>query len=525
MQPRERPKLSAGTMLHVQVVTPEGQPQLHTFNKVEVVIGRRPDSDLPLGGKDVSGAHACLQVEGERVMLFDLQSTNGTFVNGHRIAVSTQLGPDDKVTIAEFILRAHLAPTPPDRAPAPPTLPPSPPAPDLNNLEHAAPLVRAPAPAHAPAAGIDTGDLPPIVARPPSRPSRPTPPPPSTAPAPPATPTSAPYVRPPEPPAAALSELARTWHDPTVRRIFILGLERIEIERDGVRLPLVTRTFSTPDDLFAQLSALCGHPVYGTTRERVLADGTTIQCTQTSQFGLYLVITRPRLRRMLGLEALVEDQVLTVAAAELLSACTRARLPVLLAALPGAATAPMISALLGAVADPSAFVRGLPAPVIAPPSCTTFDASHGEGHMASAIRLALAGDVQWLGVDEPELSALDECAWAAASGRGMVVGLRAESLTHALRRGQAIGAGADGPAISYALAAIIGPSLDGRDISAGRSSLRWLGELLPGDGPNSVHELFTTQRHGTLIATAVPQVLTDLAQRGFHLAPELFTLA
>jgi len=278
------------------------------------------------------------------------------------------------------------------------------------------------------------------------------------------------------------------------------------------------------DDLAARLTDLCGCPVRFTASERVLADGTVIQATETSEYGPYMVITRPRIHRILGLDALVEDEVLPLAAAELLSACTRARLPVLLAALPGAAAAPMIAALLGAAAGPAALVRGLPAPLLAPRGCIAFDAGHGEGRMAATVRLALAGDVQWLAVDEPEAAALDECAWAAVRGCGVIVGVRAESLTHALRRARAAGAGPDGPAISYALVALLAPNASDRDTGAGGLSLRWLGERRAGDEPNNVHELFTTERRGNLIATAVPELLTELGKRGIHVSPGLFTL-
>jgi hypothetical protein len=524
-------------MLRVQVVKPDGSPQLHTFTKAEIMIGRRPDNDLVLAGQDVSGSHACLQVEGDRVTLFDLRSTNGTFVNGQRIPASVELGADDEVTISVFSLRAGLTDLSPRRAaPAipgpdedPPPLPELPPAQDLrrvdpepppvvHDLGDGPPLVRSsssrPPPAEPdPVADFDA-DAPPLVSRP------------RVSAAPPAKRTVVADTQPPRiaassPPSpvgplAAPSNLAQAWQDPTVRRLFIVGLTRVEVERDGVRLP-VGHAFTSQGDLTAQLGAVCGQAICCSVAERVLADGTVIQATETSEHGPYIVITRPRTRRVVGLDALVQDNVLPSAAAELLSACARARLPVLLAALPGAATGALVTALLGATSGPSAYVRGLPTAVLTPRGCAAFDAGYGEGRMASVVRLARASDVQWLGVDEPEPAALDECAWAVADGCGVVLGLRAESLQHALRRARAVGVGADGPAIPYALVALLASA------EPGRTSLHWLGEPQPGDGPNNVHELFTTDRRGALVTTAVPRLLTGLGERGIHLAETLFT--
>lgn len=505
-------------MLRVHVDNPDGPPQDHTFTKPEVMIGRRPDNDLVLPGKDVSGSHACLQVEDGRVMLYDLRSTNGTFINGQQIPAPAELGPDDEVTISVFSLRVALT-NPQANPPEPPveTLDDADLEPAPNDDLDGPPLARSPFSDQTPA-DFDA-DAPPLVVRPrvaaaassPLRrivPIDPTPPP--VAPLSPVAPL--PDFQTPATP----SNLAQAWQDPTVRRIFLIGLTRVEVERDGVRLPM-SLSFASVDDLSAQLSAICGHPVRFTTPEHVLADGTVIQATETSEHGPYVVLTRPRVRCLVGLGALVQEHMLPPAAAELLSACTRARLPVLLAALPGAAAGALLTALLGTSSGPSAYVRGLPTPIPTPRGCTSFDAGHGEGRMAAAVRLALTGELQTLGIDEPEAAALDECAWAVADGCGLVVGLRAESLQHALRRGRV--AGADGPAIPYALVALLAR------VQSGRSSLQWLGELSPGDGPNNVHELFTTDRRGELIATAVPRLLASLTERGIHLADTLFTPA
>jgi pSer/pThr/pTyr-binding forkhead associated (FHA) protein len=58
------------------------------FDKSIVAIGRHPINDLRFDAErdlDVSSRHAELRIVGERHVLVDLNSTNGTFVNGQAV--------------------------------------------------------------------------------------------------------------------------------------------------------------------------------------------------------------------------------------------------------------------------------------------------------------------------------------------------------------------------------------------------------------------------------------------------------
>src|SRR5262249_5644341 len=48
-------------------------------------IGRRPDNTIVFDDAAVSGHHACVFREGEDLIVEDLESTNGTFVNDKRV--------------------------------------------------------------------------------------------------------------------------------------------------------------------------------------------------------------------------------------------------------------------------------------------------------------------------------------------------------------------------------------------------------------------------------------------------------
>lgn len=56
------------------------------IEQVTVSIGRKPDNDIVIDMPVVSGSHARLLHEGDRIVLEDLNSTNGTFVNKKKVS-------------------------------------------------------------------------------------------------------------------------------------------------------------------------------------------------------------------------------------------------------------------------------------------------------------------------------------------------------------------------------------------------------------------------------------------------------
>ncbi|MFG3049669.1 FHA domain-containing protein [Kitasatospora sp. NPDC048239] len=73
-----------------------------------LTIGRIPGSGLRLHDASVSRQHAELRREGEGWVLYDLGSTNGTHVNGRRIAGGVRVRPGDQVRFGNLEFR--LAP-------------------------------------------------------------------------------------------------------------------------------------------------------------------------------------------------------------------------------------------------------------------------------------------------------------------------------------------------------------------------------------------------------------------------------
>lgn len=64
-----------------------------------MVMGRSPKADLQLQDVGVSRNHAQLKKVGDKVYVEDLQSANGTFLNGAPVVVSQELTDGDKITL------------------------------------------------------------------------------------------------------------------------------------------------------------------------------------------------------------------------------------------------------------------------------------------------------------------------------------------------------------------------------------------------------------------------------------------
>jgi FHA domain len=69
----------------------------------EVAIGRQ-DADLVVEDPEVSRRHAVLRRSDGSVVVEDLDSTNGTFVNGERIHSPIRVGPGDQVRVGRTTL-------------------------------------------------------------------------------------------------------------------------------------------------------------------------------------------------------------------------------------------------------------------------------------------------------------------------------------------------------------------------------------------------------------------------------------
>jgi pilus assembly protein CpaF len=141
-----------------------GQPRRQEFTKSEVTIGRVQGNDIILPKQNVSKRHSRIVVKDGKFIIVDLKSTNGTYVNGRKIASPMVIKSSDKIYIGDFIMTVEaldgaaadlgdgsIAPSPvPQSQGAPTPVPSAPPAPAPEPPRRAAPPPPPPRPKPAP---------------------------------------------------------------------------------------------------------------------------------------------------------------------------------------------------------------------------------------------------------------------------------------------------------------------------------------------------------------------------------------
>lgn len=87
------------------IVLTEGiEPTSFELTKDASSVGRVDENDITLPHQSVSGSHAELVLRGEDVHVRDLGSTNGTYINGNKVAESP-LRPGEVITFGEVELK------------------------------------------------------------------------------------------------------------------------------------------------------------------------------------------------------------------------------------------------------------------------------------------------------------------------------------------------------------------------------------------------------------------------------------
>ncbi len=109
MLPEDRPPVDA-TLL---IMKEDGTSQEIVLRKPRVVVGRESDCDLRIPLASVSRQHCEFVVEDGKVTVRDLGSSNGTYVNKHRIEES-ELSAGDLVAVGPAVFAFILDGEPSD---------------------------------------------------------------------------------------------------------------------------------------------------------------------------------------------------------------------------------------------------------------------------------------------------------------------------------------------------------------------------------------------------------------------------
>lgn len=81
---------------------PDGSPWIIPVNTARFTIGRSVKSSLILDAPDISRRHTSLVVEGRDAYVSDLESRNGTYLNGSRVETRRELQDGDILKVGRF---------------------------------------------------------------------------------------------------------------------------------------------------------------------------------------------------------------------------------------------------------------------------------------------------------------------------------------------------------------------------------------------------------------------------------------
>jgi len=96
------------------ILQPVGGGDPIPLYKSEIIIGRRPSCDIRLDFENISGKHCMLRMLNGVWSVKDLGSTNGTTVNGARLATEQSVMPDEELGIAGHMFTIDYDPAGPE---------------------------------------------------------------------------------------------------------------------------------------------------------------------------------------------------------------------------------------------------------------------------------------------------------------------------------------------------------------------------------------------------------------------------
>ncbi len=78
------------------------------FDQSVITIGRADVNDIVLPTAKVSKRHAKLEATPQGLILTDIKSTNGTYLNGRKVLAPTAVGDSDRIHVGEFVLKVQV---------------------------------------------------------------------------------------------------------------------------------------------------------------------------------------------------------------------------------------------------------------------------------------------------------------------------------------------------------------------------------------------------------------------------------
>lgn len=96
-----------GAAAELVILTGESESERVRIRPQGHVVGRSPNADIQISDPYSSEFHARVGIQDGQVVVHDLGSTNGTYVNGRRVTSPTSVGRGDTVQIGKTILEVR----------------------------------------------------------------------------------------------------------------------------------------------------------------------------------------------------------------------------------------------------------------------------------------------------------------------------------------------------------------------------------------------------------------------------------
>src|SRR5438876_6702443 len=99
-------------MASLEIVTGARAGEIMELAEAETLIGRHPSSKIVLPLHTVSRRHTAIRKEGDSFFVEDLESLNGTYVNGQRVGAPTRLKDRDVIQLFDIVMIFHAGAVP-----------------------------------------------------------------------------------------------------------------------------------------------------------------------------------------------------------------------------------------------------------------------------------------------------------------------------------------------------------------------------------------------------------------------------
>ena len=100
--------------IKIVVFKKDGKQRIFPLKNQVAVVGRRHDCDFQIPLTQVSRRHCKLCIEGEKLKIIDLNSSNGTILNGELLSESAELSAGDVVKIGPVVMAFQIDGVPED---------------------------------------------------------------------------------------------------------------------------------------------------------------------------------------------------------------------------------------------------------------------------------------------------------------------------------------------------------------------------------------------------------------------------